>query len=139
VIDDPEFFALIDAWIAQQLSDSMFFQAVDLWISQSLISSARLSSTSTSVHGIVRQSHSVRTQLTFVAKGARIAATSVAIYDLNGRVVFTGEVTGAQLKWDLESPDGHLLANGVYVYVMRVRDLDGRTVRNDPKKLLILR
>lgn len=37
-IDDPEFFAITDAWIAGRLDDATFFQAIDLWISQQNIS-----------------------------------------------------------------------------------------------------
>ncbi len=37
-IDDPEFFLIIDAWIAGRLDDALFFQAIDLWISQESIS-----------------------------------------------------------------------------------------------------
>ncbi len=40
LIDDPEFFAIIDAWIAGQLDTPLFFQAIDLWVSQRPIGSA---------------------------------------------------------------------------------------------------
>ncbi len=40
LIDDSEFFNILDAWIAGELSDDDFVRAVDLWISQQPISSA---------------------------------------------------------------------------------------------------
>jgi hypothetical protein len=37
-IDNTEFFAILDAWIAGQIDDSTFFRAVDIWISEETIS-----------------------------------------------------------------------------------------------------
>ncbi|MBI1730255.1 hypothetical protein HYR53_06525 [Candidatus Acetothermia bacterium] len=42
VLDDTEFFAAVDAWIAGQISDIIFFKLVDLWISQGPITAASL-------------------------------------------------------------------------------------------------
>ena len=39
LVDDPEFFAMIDAWVQGDLSDYWFFLAIDLWVTQSPISS----------------------------------------------------------------------------------------------------
>jgi len=39
-IDDPEFFALIDAWVRGSVSDFWFFLGIDLWVTQAPISSA---------------------------------------------------------------------------------------------------
>ncbi|MBI1730256.1 PKD domain-containing protein, partial [Candidatus Acetothermia bacterium] len=41
-LDDTEFFAAVDAWIAGQISDIIFFKLVDLWISQGPITAASL-------------------------------------------------------------------------------------------------
>ena len=40
LLDDPEFFATIDAWVQGDLSDYWFFLAIDLWVTRSPISSA---------------------------------------------------------------------------------------------------
>ena len=38
LIDDPEFFAVIDQWIAGQINDDLFFSIIDVWISQARVS-----------------------------------------------------------------------------------------------------
>jgi hypothetical protein len=40
VIDTPEFFDILDAWIAKEIDDETFFQGLDLWISGEPISGA---------------------------------------------------------------------------------------------------
>ncbi|MBI1729060.1 hypothetical protein HY229_09590 [Candidatus Acetothermia bacterium] len=37
-IDNTEFFAILDAWIAEQIDDVTFFRAVDIWVSEETIS-----------------------------------------------------------------------------------------------------
>ncbi len=39
LLDDPEFFAIIDAWVARELDDATFFLAIDLWVGRRPISS----------------------------------------------------------------------------------------------------
>jgi plastocyanin len=139
VIDDPEFFAIIDAWIAGQIGDSLFFQAVDLWVSQSQISSAGLASRprGSSTVELITQSGSHAT--TFEVSGLEIASLTVRIYDLKGREVFVQETRGNRLVWYRDTTDGRAVANGVYLYVVTARDLSGAAIRSEVKKLAIMR
>lgn len=52
LVDDPEFFAIIDAWIAERIDNNSFFKAVDLWVSQGSIASAELPMESLKLHSI---------------------------------------------------------------------------------------
>jgi hypothetical protein len=38
LIDDLEFFAILEAWIATRISDDVFFYAIDLWLNETLLS-----------------------------------------------------------------------------------------------------
>ncbi|MBI1729816.1 hypothetical protein HYR53_04275 [Candidatus Acetothermia bacterium] len=47
LISSPEFFTIVDAWIAGQMDNETFFKAVDLWIAQQPISGGTTPSTPT--------------------------------------------------------------------------------------------
>lgn len=142
LIDDPEFFAIIDAWIAGQINDSIFFQAVDLWVSQSPISSAGLSANPLRPNAIA-QAHTpylANHKVMFRVSGPGIATMSVEIYDLNSRQIFSHETAGMRLVWNLNSLSGRPVANGVYLYTVTARDFDGRVLlRSAVKQLPIVR
>jgi curli biogenesis system outer membrane secretion channel CsgG len=62
------------------------------------------------------------------------------IYDLSGRKVFdSGRVSGHALTWKAQNAVGEPVANGIYVYVVTARTLDGRILKSEVKKLAILR
>jgi len=62
------------------------------------------------------------------------------IYNLAGRKVFdSGRVTGNSLSWNLQNMAGNPVANGVYLYVVTVRTLDGRILKGEVRKIAILR
>lgn len=133
LIDDPEFFAIIDAWIAGQLDDPTFFQAIDLWVSQRPLSSA---SAELRAGGELRLG---RSGVEFTLRGAGIASWGVEIYALDGRRLFARETTGTKLYWNYLDMDGSPVANGVYLYMVTVRGADGRVERSRVKKLVVLR
>lgn len=57
----------------------------------------------------------------FVATGEGIRSTQLTVFDLSGRLVFdTGTVSGNALLWPLLNDRGQRVANGVYLYVLRV-------------------
>lgn len=66
---------------------------------------------------------------------------SVQVFDLRGNMVFDEEIpVGAtQLSWRGLTSDGRMLANGVYLYVITARTWDGKIMRSEAKKLVILR
>jgi len=50
-----------------------------------------------------------------------VRALRVEVYDLAGRLVWEGEIEGAELTWHTEGLDGLPLANGVYLYKAYVK------------------
>ena len=77
--------------------------------------------------------------MNFAVTGEGIHGMEVDVYDLAGNRVFSSGLRVAQLlQWDLTSKD-HPVANGVYLYVLRVQGMDGSMLRSPVRKLMILR
>jgi hypothetical protein len=75
----------------------------------------------------------------FVAEGTGIAAIDVRGYNLAGQTVFSGSATGNILAFTGLSSDGHVLANGVYLYTMIAYGVGGEVARSRVQKLVLLR
>jgi hypothetical protein len=79
-------------------------------------------------------------ELVFSAVGDGIASLQVELFDLSGRKVFdSGEVQGNTFIWNLQNNAGRWLANGVYLYVVRVRSFNGKIYTSEVRKLAIWR
>jgi len=64
----------------------------------------------------------------------------VEIYDLAGKKVFaSGTILGNTFEWHLQNNLGEVVANGVYLYIVTARGFDGKLVRSEVKKLIVLR
>lgn len=135
ILDDNEFFNLIDAWIQQRVDDQTFFRGVDAWVAQTQIQSLGRSPVLLEKLQLSRQ----QGRVTFRAQGQGISSTTVEIYSLDGRRVFSRESPGATLAWNLSSSQGQRVSNGVYLYRVTVEDTAGRTTSTRVRKLLILR
>ena len=77
--------------------------------------------------------------LTVRAQGQGIAGLDIEVFDLAGRKVLAQSAQGDQLQMKLLSTDGRPLANGVYLYVVTIKGVDGRVVRTEVRKLVVLR
>ena len=80
----------------------------------------------------------------FVALGRGIARIRVEIYDLAGKSVFdSGFVPGSACMWRLTADVGEgpspRAANGVYLYIVTVKGFDGKLIRSEARKVVILR
>jgi hypothetical protein len=73
-------------------------------------------------------------QMRLEASGEGIASVGVELFDLSGRRLLTQQGEGRELT---VAVDG--LANGVYLYVVRVRGFDGREYVSAVRKLVIMR
>jgi CSLREA domain-containing protein len=73
-------------------------------------------------------------QMRLEASGEGIASVGVELFDLSGRRLLTQQGEGRELT---VAVDG--LANGVYLYVVRVRGFDGREYASAVRKIVILR
>ena len=83
----------------------------------------------------VRSSASV----TFRVEGSGIAEIRVEIYDLSGRIVFNSGWVSNGFEWHLMDRQGRVVANGIYLYTVTVRGLDGTALHSKVRKLVILR
>lgn len=66
------------------------------------------------------------------------------IYDLAGRAVFAQETSVSSqapgtLRWPLVNHDGRSVANGIYLYVIRTKDGDGKIIQTEVNKLVVKR
>ena len=80
-------------------------------------------------------------ELIFRAQGRQISGLKVEIYGLSGaKLLDSGFSAGRQLRWNFLTTSGSRpLANGVYLYVVTVRGPSGRLLRDQVRKLVLLR
>jgi hypothetical protein len=139
-LDDPEFFAMIDGWVANSIGDTLFFAGVDAWVGQTNVCNtpAAAGVTGLSLNGVSLETNTLGTT-TFVANGQGIEGMGVEIYGLSGNVVFNQEVAGNHLSWSQTTTSGAPLANGTYLYVVKVKGTNGQTLSSTVKKLVVVR
>jgi hypothetical protein len=75
----------------------------------------------------------------FRVEGWDIGWMRVSVFDLSGKLVFHTDWVQNGFTWNLLDNRGQPLANGVYLYVVRVRGFDGREYVSEVRKLVILR
>jgi hypothetical protein len=71
----------------------------------------------------------------FIVEGMGIAQTTVRVFSLTGKLVFSQTAQGNVVPFSAASE----LANGVYLYVVTVQGADGQTVTSKISKLVVLR
>ena len=138
-IDDPEFFDIIDAWIAGQIDDSTFFQAIDLWVSQTPISAAGMTGKTLRLDAITLAANPANHIMTFKVSGQGIASIDVKIFDMSGREIFTQATVGTWIPWKLKTTSGSPVSNGVYLYVVTARGAFRQMLRSEVRKLMVVR
>lgn len=72
-------------------------------------------------------------------EGQGVRAVALTLFDLSGRERLTVRGRGGALTFSPQDAHGRSLANGVYLYVVRVEGYDGRVWRSGVKKLVVLR
>jgi hypothetical protein len=70
----------------------------------------------------------------FVVEGLGIASVEARVWNLAGKLVFSGKANGSAL-----AIDGVTLANGVYLYAVTVRGADGQALVTAVRKMVVLR
>jgi hypothetical protein len=80
-----------------------------------------------------------RTSVLFQAQGISASRFDVEVFSLTGSKVYSGTANGNSLRWNLKSKSGLPLANGIYLYVIKIRGPDGHVIRSSVKKLVVLR
>ena len=137
-IDDPEFFAAIDAWVDGQIGDDLFFDIVDAWVGQENICGASSAGVNAlSLNGVELASSFGTT--TFNVSGQGISSINVDIFNMSGNSVFSAEKTGSSLNWSQIASTGAPVANGTYLYVVTAMGTDGTSVTSEVQKLAVVR
>ncbi len=76
----------------------------------------------------------------FIAEGQGIESVKLEVFSLAGKRVFdSGFVTGNALAWHLQTNNNEAVANGVYLYVVTIRNINDKIVRSELKKLVVIR
>jgi len=73
------------------------------------------------------------TKVTFQVVGSGIERTAVSVYDLSGKLVFSGSKAGSSLEWSVSG-----VGNGVYLFIMTASG-KGQSKTSKVMKLVILR
>ncbi|MBI1730548.1 hypothetical protein HY229_06635 [Candidatus Acetothermia bacterium] len=137
-LDDPEFFAMIDGWVANQIGDTLFFAGVDAWVGQTNVCNMPTAAGSALLSKVGLQTPGLGTTI-FVVSGQGIESMNVSIFSLNGTLVFHQEAVGTHLSWNQTTTSGAPLANGTYLYVVKAMGADGETQTSEVKKLVVIR
>jgi hypothetical protein len=153
-IDDDEILQALKYWFKGEpvpdtngkvIDDQKLRQLVDIWLNRRPITpSSEASSpkeTTLNIKGITLSSSPVRhSQVRFKVDGTGIRGIKVQIFDLAGHPVYESDfISGNVFEWRLQTKEGQPLANGVYLYVVRVRGFDGQEYVSEVRKLVILR
>jgi hypothetical protein len=137
-LDDDEFIIVIDAWSAGQLDDALFLHAMDLWVLQALIASARVPHERGQLKRVTLAIHRNNHTAVFLITEQGVRFMRVEVFDAGGRRIFTAATLGRRIVWKMSTPEGGRLANGVYLYTVMVRTADGKTLKSDVQKVVVL-
>ncbi|MBI1729343.1 FecR domain-containing protein [Candidatus Acetothermia bacterium] len=137
VLDNDEFFAVVDAWVASQIDNAMFFKAVDLWISQGQITASGTTEKPVQL-SIARLDLPTKYHMEFETKGEPVSDLDIAVFDLQGHTVFTQDVAGPTLSWNMLSENGRPVANGIYLCQIIAHGEQGKILMNEVKKLMVM-
>jgi hypothetical protein len=138
VIGDQEIQQAMRLWInrepvpntgGQVISDEKMMELFALWTKGTPVKAA---SASTGVALEVKQIGFTGSR--FFAQGSGIKSIGVQVWDLAGELIFSKEESGSVLAFN-----DRILANRVYLYVVRVRGFDGREYVSAVRKLVIVR
>jgi M6 family metalloprotease-like protein/uncharacterized repeat protein (TIGR01451 family) len=78
-------------------------------------------------------------QLRVEAEGVGIASVQLQLYNLAGQLILDQESQGDMLTLPAKTAQGRALANGVYLYVVRVRGFNEEVYVSEVRKLVIVR
>ncbi len=153
VIGDQEILQAISFWIngeevpntgGQTINDAKMLELISLWIGGTPVSgpgpTAGLASARTTGNQTALKVERIGfTGSKFFVQGQGIESLAVRVWDLAGRPVWSATALGNSLPLVLAGPDGVGLANGVYLYTVIVRGLDGSIRKSEVRKMAVLR
>jgi WD40 repeat protein len=139
ILEDSEFFAVVDAWVAGKIENSLFFAAVDDWVSSRQIQVAAMSSLATRQYSEVTLIESGRNFIRFAAHATEANSLRIEIYSLAGERLYTQSAPGNHLTWRLLDDHDRPVANGTYLYALTWQRANGMIGFGGIKKLILLR
>ncbi len=149
VLDEPEVRAAIGMWILGQtvpgtndtISDTEMRNFISMWILGTPVSqNAAATSLSTMLLvGAVSLQVPELMQRTLSIQGQNIEAIQIQVFDLDGKLQLSQHNSGSQLRFGLFNEANQPLANGIYLYTVSIRGVDGSTWRSGIRKLMVLR
>lgn len=139
ILEDSEFFAVVDAWVGDKIENSLFFAAVDEWVSSRQIQVAAISSLATQQNSEVALIKSDSTSISFTAQATETHSLQIEIFSLAGERLYAQKASGNRLTWRPLDDHGHLWANGVYLYALTWQRADGSMGFSGIRKLILLR
>ncbi|MBI1731121.1 CSLREA domain-containing protein [Candidatus Acetothermia bacterium] len=78
--------------------------------------------------------------ITVEAQGANIESTQLEVFDLNGVLIYqSGFSADQKMSWTMKNKSGARVANGVYLYRVTARGMNGQLIRSQMKMFLLLR
>ena len=122
VLDDPEFLALVNAWIKGTVDDPLFFDAFDAWVKGRNVCPSAPAAQARWALALRATPYSA----VFEVRGAGVLSMEVTIFDLRGMPIWRGSSQHSRLAWNLQDERGQQAANGVYLYVLTVYNLEGK-------------
>lgn len=147
VFDSEEILAVVKAWDENQAykdcgipSDDDLTLALHLWARGLSVSSSalrvQLQSGRLVVESVDAQGASAEDgKVAFSVEGRNIASVSAKIFTLEGKLVSEGISSSSRVEVSTSSR----LANGVYLYILTVRGMNGEVLQSGLKKLVISR
>jgi len=83
--------------------------------------------------------HQSASAIIFHAQDSITRELSVQIFSLHGQLISNEQSPGQSLIWNMRNEHGQRVANGVYLYVVSVRDSSGSVIRSEVRKLVVMR
>lgn len=130
LLSDIEFFAIMDFWTAEVVTNGTFFTAIDAWMTQSNIC------VGASINGAISIDLNVRGLMISPSRGNSLK--SVVIYDTFGRKVSSMRENSAQFFWEFRDFSGQIVPNGVYLVNVMYNTFDG-ALKSEIHKILVMR
>ena len=139
-ITTDEILYALELWVAKQINHRLFMSVVDAWVTGTAVCVATDPLGSIDGSSVISlKTSQTPAGISFRAQGTGVQTTEVAIYDANGAQILQERSAGSRLVWNLRNEQGHHVANGVYFYVVTFITNDGSVIRNEIRKLVIIR
>ena len=130
---------LIENWEAGLIAESEFFTGLDQWVNRGACEDITNSSLNSLRLNKVQHRLSAFGTMEFNVEGRSVRDVALEIFSLDGKPIYNDSQPGTQLFWNLTAQSGSPVANGTYLYVVKVRDASGNVVESAVQKLQVLR